>query len=102
MSSTLERPSTAPLLAVREEVDYEIVDPGNTTMKVVVRVRPENKAELRGSFPSAVKVMDEHVLVFDPGPDGAPAFQWGSVPVPDSSGALTRRPTLSTRNKDLR
>ena len=71
-------------------------------MKVVVRVRPENEAELRGSFPCSVKTLDEHVLVFDPSPDGAPSFQWGCVPVPDPTGAFRKRPVLSKRNKDLR
>ena len=35
-------------------------------MKVVVRVRPLNVSETAGEQTPAVRVMDEHVLVFDP------------------------------------
>lgn len=45
---------------------YEVADTGNSSMKVVVRVRPESEAELRSSCQCVVKVLDEHVLVFDP------------------------------------
>ena len=45
---------------------YEVTDTGNSSMKVVVRVRPESEAELRSSCHCVVKVLDEHVLVFDP------------------------------------
>ncbi|NXO83035.1 KI18A protein, partial [Sitta europaea] len=35
-------------------------------VKVVVRVRPENQKERDGSFSRVVRVIDQHVLVFDP------------------------------------
>lgn len=50
----------------QEPMSYEVTDTGNSSMKVVVRVRPESEAELRSSCHCVVKVLDEHVLVFDP------------------------------------
>ncbi|NXQ22218.1 KI18A protein, partial [Peucedramus taeniatus] len=35
-------------------------------VKVVVRVRPESQKEKQGSFSRVVRVIDQHVLVFDP------------------------------------
>lgn len=65
MADLLARPMTAPPEMEREEPLYEVTDPGNSTMKVVVRVRPESEAELRSSCQCVVKVVDEHVLIFD-------------------------------------
>ncbi len=67
MADFLSRPANSP----EEEKDaegggYRIIDSGNSSMKVVVRVRPESEAELRSSCQCVVKVLDEHVLVFDP------------------------------------
>lgn len=90
MADYLARPSTAPMCAT----SYEITDMGNTNMKVVVRVRPENEEELSRGNQSVVKVMDEHVLVFDPNPDNAPTFQQLAGP--------RRRPLLGKKRKDLR
>jgi hypothetical protein len=67
MADYLSRPSTAP--PEYEESTgpvYEVTDTGNSSMKVVVRVRPESEAELRSSCQCVVKVLDEHILVFDP------------------------------------
>lgn len=70
MADYLSRPSTAPPGVEREdaveECVYEVTDTGDSSMKVVVRVRPESEAELRSSCQCVVKVLDEHVLVFDP------------------------------------
>ena len=69
MADYLCRPSTAPPgpeLEEREDCVYEVTDTGDSSMKVVVRVRPESEAELRSSCQCVVKVLDEHVLVFDP------------------------------------
>ena len=41
-----------------------------SNMKVVVRVRPPNPAEGENGEEAAVRVMDEHVLVFDPDQHG--------------------------------
>ena len=77
--------------------NYEITDTGNTTMKVVVRVRPENEMEIRSNYQSVVKSLDEHVLVFDPSPDNEPKFR------ATSDGAYAkRRPILGKKHKDLR
>lgn len=65
MADFLSRPSTAPPDCVTQPI-YEVTDCGNTSMKVVVRVRPESEPELRSSCQCVVKVLDEHVLVFDP------------------------------------
>ena len=81
--------------------DYEITDSGNTTMKVVVRVRPENEMEIRSNFQSVVKTLDEHVLVFDPLPDNEPTFRATTV-ARDGTGSLRRRPILGKKYKDLR
>lgn len=35
-------------------------------VKVVVRVRPENQKEKQSNFSRVVRVIDRHVLVFDP------------------------------------
>ena len=66
MADLLSRPKTAPAEVEREDPVYEVTDSGNSSMKVVVRVRPESEAELRSSCQCVVKVLDEHVLLFDP------------------------------------
>ena len=58
MAAILARPADG------EEV--RVTETGNSSMKVVVRVRPESEAELRSSCHCVVKVVDEHVLTFDP------------------------------------
>lgn len=69
MADYLTRPNTAPAdLEREEECIYEVADTGDSSMKVVVRVRPESEPELRSSCQCVVKVLDEHVLVFDPAP----------------------------------
>lgn len=93
MAAFLARPATAPPSAGS---NYEITDVGNTNMKVVVRMRPESEAEIRSDYQGVVKVLDEHVLVFDPTPDNIPTFQ---EPVTLN---LRRRPVLSKKHKDLR
>ena len=74
--------------------NYEITDSGNSTMKVVVRVRPENEAEIRSNYQPVVKMLDEHVLVFDPSPDNEPSFR--------ATSDNRRRPVLGKKHKDLR
>ena len=70
MADLLARPSsTAPLECEQQREEgplYAMTVNGNSSMKVVVRVRPENEAELRSSCHCVVRVLDEHVLVFDP------------------------------------
>jgi kinesin family protein 18/19 len=75
--------------------DYEITDTGNTNMKVVVRIRPENDMEIRSNCETVVKALDNHVLVFDPKEDNLPQFDNADV-------VRKRRPFLSRKRKDLR
>lgn len=85
MAALLARPTTAPS-------SYEITDSGNSTMKVVVRLRPENEDEIRSNNQAVAKVLDEHVLVFDPSPDNSPTFNVGP----------RKMPVLGRKHKDLR
>ena len=85
----------APNAAARgcEESRYQITDKGNSNMKVVVRVRPESEAELQSSCQTVVKVLDEHVIVFDAKEDKLPQFE--------RHEGRRRRPLLSRKPKDL-
>uniref|UniRef100_UPI00358E3173 kinesin-like protein KIF18A n=1 Tax=Myxine glutinosa TaxID=7769 RepID=UPI00358E3173 len=61
-------------------------------MRVVVRVRPENKRECAASFSSVVQVLDDQMLIFDPKEeDDFPFF----------NGPRLRAP-IARRRKDLR
>lgn len=80
--------------------EYEITDNGNTTMKVIVRIRPENESEIRSNCETIVRQLDKHVLVFDPKQDNMPQFRDGEGGV--RGGARKRRPFLSKKRKDLR
>ena len=75
--------------------EYEITDGGNSNMKVVVRVRPENEMEMRSNCETVVKVLDDHVLVFDPNEDNTPEFQ-------ENHNKRKRRALLSRKRRDLR
>ena len=90
MAAFLARPATAP-----PGPNYQITNVGNTNMKVVVRMRPESEAEILSNYQGVVKVLDEHVLVFDPTPDIISTFQ-------EPTSNLRRRPILSKKHKDLR
>ena len=80
---------------------YEITDSGNSTMKVVVRLRPENETELSSNRQALAKVVDEHVLVFDPSPDNSPSFS--STGLPNSNFPGRMRPLmLGKKHKDMR
>lgn len=79
---------------------YEITDSGNSTMKVVVRLRPENENELSSNRQALAKVVDEHVLVFDPSPDNSPTFT--SMGLPNSNFSGRKRPILGKKHKDMR
>ena len=70
-------------------------DQDNTNVRVVVRVRPENRAEIRTNFSTVVKVLDDHVLVFDPKDDSLPRFE-------RVEAGRFRRPMLTRKRKDLR
>ena len=61
---------------------------GNTKVRVVVRVRPENDKEVGSK--AIVRVVDNNILVFDPKDDNAPQFQ-----------RVKRRPVITKKPKDL-
>ena len=69
--------------------DYEVVDGGNTKMKVVVRVRPESEREAGSN--TVIRAVDRSVLVFDPKQDNLPHLETGK-----------RRPAIARKPKDLR
>lgn len=74
--------------------DYEITDGGNSNMKVVVRVRPENEMEIRSNCETVIKVLDDHVLVFDPKDENMHGFD-------KYESGKKRRHLLSRKRKDL-
>ena len=78
-----------------QSLEYEVTDSGNANMKVVVRVRPESNLEIHSSCQTVVKVLDNHVLIFDPKEDNLPSFD-------HSEQARRRKPFLSRKPKDLR
>lgn len=53
----------------KSEYRVQKVDTGNPNLTVAVRVRPENDKE-KGRARKLVKILDEHVLVFDPAASG--------------------------------
>lgn len=69
--------------------DYEVVDGGNSKMKVVVRIRPESEREAGSNM--VIRAVDGSVLVFDPKQDNLPEFEAGK-----------RRPIIARKPKDLR
>lgn len=70
--------------------DYEVVDGGNSKMKVVVRIRPESEREAGSTM--VIRAVDGSVLVFDPKQDNHPQFEVRKQ----------RRPVISRKPKDLR
>ena len=57
-------------------------DSGSRTsghVKVVVRVRPENTAESEGNYGTVIRVLDEHVLIFDPKEESSADFYHGKA-----------------------
>ena len=68
--------------------------PTTSNVKVVVRVRPENVHEIEGGYNTAVQVMDENVLIFDPKEEQGEEFFHGKR---RRGRDLTKR-----NNKDLR
>ncbi|KAL0597871.1 Kinesin-like protein KIF18B [Plecturocebus cupreus] len=70
LSSAVSRPGVATVMAVED-----------STLQVVVRVRPPTPRELDSQRRPVVQVVDERVLVFNPEePDrGFPGLKWGST-----------------------
>ena len=69
----------------------------SSNVKVVVRCRPTNSQEKEGGFKTVVRVIDDHMLVFDPKTDSE-AVRFGRAP----PKRRERNTVLDRRAKDLR
>ncbi|XP_033106155.1 kinesin-like protein KIF18A [Anneissia japonica] len=65
-----------------------------TNVRVVIRVRPENRHEAESGSRNIIEVLDDHVLVFDPKEQTSPQYYHGRK--------VRRRNILVRKNKDLR
>ncbi|OXU24531.1 hypothetical protein TSAR_001688 [Trichomalopsis sarcophagae] len=68
-------------------------DCAQTSIKVIVRVRPHNEKELQDNYKTVVKIIDERMLVFDPKEEENPFFYRGVV--------QKGRDLLKKQNKEL-
>ena len=75
----------------------EVQKTKSSNVRVVVRVRPTNSMEREKGCKSVVKVIDDHMLVFDPKTDSE-AVRFGRAP----SKIRSRKTILDRRTKDLR
>lgn len=50
-----------------------------TSIKVIIRVRPQNEREFQGNSRSVIKVVDDRMLIFDPKEEENPFFYHGVV-----------------------
>ncbi|CAK9798305.1 Kinesin-like protein KIF18A [Anthophora quadrimaculata] len=64
-----------------------------TSIKVIVRVRPQNEHELQGNCRTIIKVVDDKMLIFDPKAEENPFFYHGV--------AQKGRDLLKKQNKEL-
>ncbi|XP_043248956.1 kinesin-like protein KIF18A [Colletes gigas] len=64
-----------------------------TSIKVIVRIRPQNQRELLGCSRTAIKVVDDKMLIFDPKEEENPFFYRGI--------AQKGRDLLKKQNKEL-
>ncbi|KOC61481.1 Kinesin-like protein KIF18A [Habropoda laboriosa] len=64
-----------------------------TSIKVIVRVRPQNEHELQGNCRTLIKVVDDKMLIFDPKTEENPFFYHGV--------AQKGRDLLKKQNKEL-
>ncbi|KZC07186.1 Kinesin-like protein KIF18A [Dufourea novaeangliae] len=64
-----------------------------TSIKVIVRVRPQNDRELQGSCRTIIQVVDEKMIIFDPKEEANPFFYHGV--------AQRGRDLLRKQNKEL-
>ncbi|XP_014209733.1 kinesin-like protein KIF18A [Copidosoma floridanum] len=68
-------------------------DSAQTSIKVIVRVRPHNEKEQQDNFKTVVKIIDERMLIFDPKEEENPFFYRGV--------AQKGRDLLKKQNKEL-
>ncbi|CAD1473981.1 unnamed protein product [Heterotrigona itama] len=64
-----------------------------TSIKVIVRIRPQNQIEMQNNYKTVVKVVDDKMLIFDPKEDQNPFFYHGV--------AQKGRDLLKKQNKEL-
>ena len=104
LSRSLGRPRS--VHEERKKNALTTVAQSDSNMKVVVRVRPESEKEVEGGHPVVVRVLDEHVVVFDPLPDNSPEF--GAFPYGGgekkriNSAAAARFYAYGKKPRDLR
>lgn len=64
-----------------------------TSIKVIVRIRPQNQNEMQNNYKTVVKVVDDKMLIFDPKEEQNPFFYHGV--------AQKGRDLLKKQNKEL-
>ncbi|XP_043527341.1 kinesin-like protein KIF18A isoform X1 [Frieseomelitta varia] len=64
-----------------------------TSIKVIVRIRPQNQNEMQSNYKTVVKVVDDKMLIFDPKEEQNPFFYHGV--------AQKGRDLLKKQNKEL-
>ncbi|XP_003703114.1 kinesin-like protein KIF18A [Megachile rotundata] len=88
-SSNATKPSTSGTTALSIQTE-----PGSqTSIKVIVRVRPENDRELQSNCRNIIKIVDDKMLIFDPKEEENPFFYHGV--------AQKGRDLLRKQNKEL-
>ncbi|XP_076286863.1 kinesin-like protein KIF18A [Lasioglossum baleicum] len=89
LPATGTKPSTSGSTALNIQTQ-----PGSqTSIKVIVRVRPQNERELQANCKAVVKVVDDKMLIFDPKEEDNPFFYHGV--------AQKGRDLLRKQNKEL-
>lgn len=88
-SSNGTKPSTSGTTALSIQTESG----SQTSIKVIVRVRPENDRELQSNCRNIVKIVDDKMLIFDPKEDENPFFYHGV--------AQKGRDLLRKQNKEL-
>lgn len=89
LSSNGTKPSTSE----NTTSSIQIESGSQTSIKVIVRVRPQNDHELQGNCRTVVKIIDDKMLIFDPKQEENPFFYHGV--------AQKGRDLLKKQNKEL-
>ncbi|KAK1118547.1 hypothetical protein K0M31_014854 [Melipona bicolor] len=74
-------------------VQRESAAGSQTSIKVIVRIRPKNQTEMQSNYKTVVKVVDDKMLIFDPKEEQNPFFYHGV--------AQKGRDLLKKQNKEL-
>lgn len=73
LSSNGTKPSTSESTILSAQSDSA----SQTSIKVIVRVRPQNEHELQGNCRTVIKIVDDKMLIFDPKEEENPFFYHG-------------------------